>query len=70
MIENGGGYHAYFALSSSALNSDDSFEVKEDATKSQIKVCFQEVTFCKENEQESSRTVYGIHCIDNQQTVT
>jgi len=40
MIENGGGYHAYFALSSSALNSDDSFEVKEDATKSQIKAAF------------------------------
>ena len=38
MIEDGGGYHAYFALSSSALNSDDSFEVKEDATKSQIKL--------------------------------
>ncbi len=40
MIEDGGGYHAYFALSSSALNSDDSFEVKEDATKSQIKAAF------------------------------
>ena len=40
MIENGGGYHAYFALSSSSLNSDDSFEVKEDATKSQIKAAF------------------------------
>ena len=40
MIENGGGYHAYFALSSSTLNSDDSFEVKEDATKSQIKAAF------------------------------
>ena len=40
MIENGGGYHAYFALSSSALNSDDSFEVKDDATKSQIKAAF------------------------------
>ena len=40
MVENGGGYHAYFALSSSALNSDDSFEVKEDATKSQIKAAF------------------------------
>ena len=40
MIENGGGYHAYFALSSSALNSDDSFEVKEDATKAQIRSAF------------------------------
>jgi hypothetical protein len=40
MIEDGGGYNAYFALSSSALNSDDSFEVKEDATKSQIKAAF------------------------------
>ena len=34
------GYHAYFGLSSSALNSDDSFEVKVDATKSQIKAAF------------------------------
>tara|TARA_B100000965_G_scaffold385715_1_gene387223 strand:- start:523 stop:1473 length:951 start_codon:yes stop_codon:yes gene_type:complete len=40
MIQNGGGYHAYFALSSSALNSDDSFEVKEDATKAQIRSAF------------------------------
>ena len=40
MIEDGGGYHAYFALSSSALNSDDSFEGKEDSTKSQIKAAF------------------------------
>ena len=40
MIEDGGGYHAYFGLSSSALNSDDSFEVKEDATKAQIKSAF------------------------------
>ena len=60
MIEDGGGYHAYFGLSSSALNSDDSFEVKEDATKVTNQSCFQEVTFCKENEQESSRTVHGI----------
>ena len=40
MIEDGGGYHAYFGLSSSALNSDDSFEVKEDATKAQIRSAF------------------------------
>ena len=40
MITEGGGYHAYFGLSSSALNSDSSFEVKEDATKAQIKSAF------------------------------
>ena len=40
MITDGGGYHAYFGLSSSALNSDSSFEVKEDATKAQIKSAF------------------------------
>ena len=34
------GYHAYFGMSSSNLNVDDSFEVKEDATKSQIKSAF------------------------------
>ena len=40
MIEDGGNYHAYFGLSSSALNSDSSFEVKDDATKAQIKSAF------------------------------
>ena len=40
MITEGGGYHAYFGLSSSALNSHSSFEVKEDATKAQIKSAF------------------------------
>ena len=40
MITEGGGYHAYFGLSSSALNSDSSFEVKEDAPKAQIKSAF------------------------------
>jgi len=34
------GYHAYFGLSSSALNQDTEFEVKEDATKAQIKSAF------------------------------
>ena len=34
------GYHKYFALSSSALANDSEFEVKEDATKSQIKSAF------------------------------
>ena len=34
------GYHAYFGLSSSALNSDSEFTVKEDATKAQIKSAF------------------------------
>ena len=34
------GYHAYFALSSSNLNNDTEFEVKEDATKAQIKSAF------------------------------
>ena len=34
------GYHSYFGLSSSALNSDDEFEVNEDATKTQIKSAF------------------------------
>ena len=40
MITEGGGYNAYFGLSSSALNSHSSFEVKEDATKAQIKSAF------------------------------
>ena len=34
------GYHVYFGLSASALDSDGSFEVKEDATKSDIKKAF------------------------------
>ena len=34
------GYHAYFGLSSSALNNDSDFTVKVDATKSQIKAAF------------------------------
>ena len=34
------GYQTYFGLSSSALNTDTSFEVKEDATKAQIKSAF------------------------------
>ena len=34
------GYHVYFGLSASALDSDDSFEVKEDATKTDIKKAF------------------------------
>ena len=34
------GYHAYFRLSSSALNNDSDFTVKQDATKSQIKAAF------------------------------
>ena len=34
------GYHAYFALSSTHLNNDSEFEVKEDATKAQIKSAF------------------------------
>ena len=34
------GYHSYFGLSSSALNSDGNFEVRDDATKSQIKSAF------------------------------
>ena len=34
------GYQTYFGLSSSALNSDSSFEVNEDATKAQIKSAF------------------------------
>ena len=34
------GYHAYFGLSSSNLNNDTEFEVKEDATKAQIKSAF------------------------------
>tara|TARA_Y200000002_G_scaffold260642_1_gene216295 strand:- start:68 stop:2323 length:2256 start_codon:yes stop_codon:yes gene_type:complete len=40
MVEDGGGYHAYFGLSSSALNQDSEFTVKEDATKAQIKTAF------------------------------
>ena len=34
------GYDTYFGLSSSALDNDAEFEVKEDATKSQIKQAF------------------------------
>ena len=34
------GYHVYFGLSASALDIDDSFEVKEDATKTDIKKAF------------------------------
>ncbi len=34
------GYHKYFGLSSNAMNQDTEFEVKEDATKTQIKTAF------------------------------
>ena len=34
------GYHKYFGISSSAMNQDSEFSVKEDATKSQIKSAF------------------------------
>ena len=34
------GYHTYFGLSSNNLNSDTEFEVKEDATKAQIRSAF------------------------------
>tara|TARA_B100001250_G_scaffold54421_1_gene42209 strand:+ start:31 stop:2256 length:2226 start_codon:yes stop_codon:yes gene_type:complete len=34
------GYHAYFGLSSTNLNNDTEFEVREDATKAQIKSAF------------------------------
>jgi len=34
------GYHTYFGLSASALNSDAEFEVQDDATKGQIKQAF------------------------------
>jgi hypothetical protein len=34
------GYHSYFGLSSSALANEDEFEVKQDATKAQIKRAF------------------------------
>ena len=34
------GYHVYFGLSASALDSDETFEVKEDATKTDIKKAF------------------------------
>ena len=34
------GYHTYFGLSSNALSNEDEFEVKEDATKAQIKRAF------------------------------
>ena len=34
------GYHTYFGLSSNALANDDEFEVKEDATKAQIRSAF------------------------------
>ncbi len=39
-VINDSGYHAYIALSGTSLSNDDSFEVKEDATKSQIKNAF------------------------------
>ena len=34
------GYHTYFGMASSALNSDSEFDVKEDATKAEIKRAF------------------------------
>ena len=34
------GYHVYFGLSAQALDSDDAFEVKDDATKTDIKRAF------------------------------
>ena len=34
------GYHSYFAILDSSLAVDDEFEVKEDATKAQIKAAF------------------------------
>ena len=34
------GYHVYFGLSSTSLGNDTDFEVKEDATKAQIKKAF------------------------------
>ncbi len=34
------GYHAYFGLASNAIDNDAGFEVKEDATKAQIKSAF------------------------------
>jgi hypothetical protein len=34
------GYHSYFALSANSLSQDTEFEVKEDATKTQIKSAF------------------------------
>ena len=37
---NNAGYHSYFGLSSSAIDNDAEFEVKEDATKAQIKSAF------------------------------
>ena len=39
VIKNSG-YHAYFGMSANSLANDDTFEVKEDATKSQIKNAF------------------------------
>ena len=37
---NNSGYHKYFGLSSAAMNQDSEFDVKEDATKGQIKTAF------------------------------
>jgi len=34
------GYHTYFGISSSALNSDSEFKVAEDASKAQIRTAF------------------------------
>ena len=34
------GYHTYFGLASNSLSNDTEFEVKEDATKAQIKRAF------------------------------
>ena len=39
VIKNSG-YHAYFGMSANSLANDDTFEVKEDATKAQIKNAF------------------------------
>ena len=37
---NNSGYHSYFALYSSSLFNDDSFDVEQDASKAKIKSAF------------------------------
>ena len=40
LVIKNSGYHKYFGISATAMNQDSEFDVKEDATKSQIKSAF------------------------------
>ena len=63
------GYNVYFGLSAQALDSDDAFEVKEDATKTDIKrACFKRLKGKKNNKKiirEMIEVVARERLIDN-----